>query len=430
MRALIFVMLIAAVPAVGADDVDFDTWFTGETLRVDLFRTGDAEGDVYSLDEIIVEGPWAGSRTKLIDTLNRGFFLYSVFDNESGKLIYSRGFSSVFGEWLTTDEAKQRKRSIGETARIPRPRKTVDLAVSKRDKHNNFVEFYRVTIDPNSHNNAEQGYSDAGFKVIDLHVPAEPRKVYDILILPEGYTEEEAEKLRSDAERMANVILETKPYSEMKDMIAVRTIEAYSRESGIDQPREGIWKDTLFDARFNAFDSPRYVLTINNKAIADAAANAPYDAVAIMLNTERYGGGGIFNAYTTFAVDNEWAGYLLTHEGGHSFSGLGDEYYTSDVAYTDFYTADAEPWEPNVTALLDPENLKWKEFVTPGTPIPTPATDEYKKDVVGAFEGAGYMAKGLYRPAFDCKMISRANIDYCPVCMEAVRQMIRFYTEE
>ncbi|HUX06997.1 MAG TPA: peptidase M64 N-terminal domain-containing protein, partial [Acidobacteriota bacterium] len=141
MRALIFVMLIAAVPAVGADDVDFDTWFTGETLRVDLFRTGDAEGDVYSLDEIIVEGPWAGSRTKLIDTLNRGFFLYSVYDNESGKLIYSRGFSSVFGEWLTTDEAKQRKRSIGETARMPRPRKAVDLAVSKRDKHNNFVEF-------------------------------------------------------------------------------------------------------------------------------------------------------------------------------------------------------------------------------------------------------------------------------------------------
>ncbi len=428
MRAILALVLFIVVPCAGADDVDFDTWFTGETLRVDLFRTGDAEGDVYSLDEIMIEGPWAGSRTKLIDTLNRGFFLYSVYDTESGKLIYSRGFSSVFGEWLTTDEAKQRKRSIGETARIPRPRKTVDLTVSKRDDHNNFVEFHRVTIDPNSHNNAVQG--GGAIKVIDLHVPAEPRKVYDILILPEGYTKEEAEKLRADAERMAKFLLETKPYSEMKDKIAVRTLEAFSRESGIDQPREGIWKDTLFDARFNAFDSPRYVLTINSKAIADVAASAPYDAVAIMLNTERYGGGGIFNAYLTFAVENEWAGYLLTHEGGHSFSGLGDEYYTSDVAYTDFYTADVEPWEPNVTALLDPENIKWKEFVTPGTPIPTPATDEYKEGVVGAFEGAGYMAKGLYRPAFDCKMISRANVDYCPVCMAAVREMILFYTEE
>jgi hypothetical protein len=429
MTGLILAVLLLFGSTVAAADVDFDTWFTGDTLRIDLYRTGDHDSDLYSLDNIKIEGPWPGTRTKLIDTLNRGFFLYSVYDNETGTLLYTRGFSSVFGEWLTTDEAKQRKRTIGETARIPRPKNTFDLTVSKRDDNNVFFEIYRVTIDPNNHNVCQdKTYADC--KVIDLHVPAEPHKVFDIVFLPEGYTAAEADKLRNDAERMAKVLLETKPYNELADKIAIRVVEAFSRESGIDQPREGIWKDTLLDARFNAFDSARYVLTENNKAIADVASSAPYDVVLIMLNTERYGGGGIYNAYACFAVDNEWGNYLMTHEGGHSMSGLGDEYYTSDVAYTDFYKPTAEPWEPNITALLDPENLKWKEFVTPGTPIPTPATDEYKNGVVGAFEGAGYMAKGLYRPCFDCKMLSRANIDYCPVCMAAVRQAIIFYTEE
>jgi len=264
--------------------------------------------------------------------------------------------------------------------------------------------------------------------VISLHVPAKPNKVYDILILPDGYTVEQAEKLRSDAERVADILLATKPYNELKDRIAVRAIEAFSRESGIDQPRKGIWRDTLFDTSFNSFDSERYVLTTANKTIRDVAANAPYDALLIMLNTKRYGGGGILNQYATFAVDNEWTGYLLTHEGGHSMAGLGDEYYSSQVAYSEFYKPGLEPWEPNITALLDPDDIKWKHLIRPGTPIPTPATEEYK-DVVGAFEGAGYAAKGLFRPAYDCKMFSRSDIDYCPVCMEAVRFMILFNTE-
>ena len=429
MRAILALVLFVIVPCAGADDVDFDTWFTGEAMRIDLVRSGNAESHSYNLDEIIIEGDWPGARIKLVDTTNRGHYLYSVIDKESGKLLYSRGFGSVFGEWLTTDEAKVRSRAIGESARVPRPRKEFDLTVSERDEFNNFVEIYRVGIDPNNHNvRNERTY--AGMKVIDIHVPAEPHKVYDVIILPEGYTEEEAPKLRADAKRITEFILSIKPYDELKDHMAFRTIEAFSRESGIDQPRKGIWRDTLFDCGFNAFDSERYVLTIANKMIGDVAANAPYDAVLIMLNTERYGGGGILNTYATFAVDNEWGGYLVTHEGGHSFSGLGDEYYTSDVAYTDFYKPGVEPWEPNITALLDPENIKWKEYVTPGTPIPTPDEEQYRDGVVGAFEGAGYCAKGLYRPSYDCKMLSRANIDYCPVCMAAVKEMILFYTEE
>lgn len=428
MSVIWMIVVFLFAPAVTPGSDDFDTWFSGDTMRVDLYQSGNAETAMWSLDEVIHEGAWPGTRTKLVDTTNLGLYQFRVLDAESGALLYSRGFCSMFGEWQTTDEAKKTNRSIGETMRFPYPRKPIELALYKRDDKNDFAEMFRVAIDPNYHT-VRQGLTYADFKVLDLHVPAEPRKVYDVLILPEGYTKSEAEKLRADTERVKDILLKTKPYSEMKDIVAVRAVEAFSRESGIDEPRNGIWRDTLFDASYNSFDSARYVLTPNSKTLHDVAANAPYDALLIMVNSPRYGGGGIFNLYTTFAVDSEWAEYLVTHEAGHSFAGLDDEYYTSDVAYTEFYKPGVEPWSPNVTALLDPANLKWGDMVAEGTPIPTPDTDEYK-EVVGAFEGACYVAKGLYRPCFDCKMKSKANIDYCPVCMQGVRRLLEFYTED
>lgn len=425
-RVLLVLILVSA--PLGADD--FDNWFTGYTMRVDLYHTGTHDTEMFSLDEIVREGRWPGTRTKLIDNMNLGQYFLSVYDSESGALIYSRGFSSLFGEWMTTDEAKKIRRTMSESVRFPYPRKPVEVAISVRDEENIFREIYRAPIDPDYHNVClDRRHADT--PVINIHVPDDPRKVFDVLILPDGYTAAEWEKLRNDAARSAKVLLTTKPFSEYKDKISVRALEVFSRDSGPDEPRQGIWRDTAFGAGFNTFDSARYMMTKEIKAMRDYAANAPYDALLIMVNTPRYGGGGIFNLYTTYSVDNEYTSYLITHEGGHSMAGLGDEYYTSQVAYTDFHKQGVEPWEPNVTALLDPANVKWSDFVTEGVPIPTPATDEYKKDgIVGAFEGAGYMAKGLYRPAFDCKMISKGDIDFCPVCMANVRKLIEFYVEE
>jgi hypothetical protein len=161
-----------------------------------------------------------------------------------------------------------------------------------------------------------------------------------------------------------------------------------------------------------------------------------------------------------------WPDYVFVHEFGHSFAGLGDEYYSSDVAYTDFYPADVEPWEPNLTALLEGRDLKWGHLVADGTPIPTPwekalydslvtvrgdldtESATYDEDVakidaersgileesaysgkVGAFEGAGYASEGVYRPALDCRMFSKSLAPFCPVCMEAIERMIDFHTE-
>lgn len=427
MRAIWLAVILVLPASLAYGEDTFDIWFTGDTLRVDLYHSGTSEESVLSLDDVIIEGPWPGTRTKLIDDMNLGHYLFSIYDAESKEQIYSRGFSSLFGEWQTIDEAKKIRRTISESVRFPCPRKTFELAVFDRDKKGRFVEIYRVTIDPNYHTvRKEKRY--AGFEVIELHVPAEPSKVYDVLILPDGYSAGELEKLHRDAQRSADILLSTKPYSEMKDKIAVRAIEAISADSGPDEPREGIWRDTVFDTSFNAFDLPRYVLTFANKTIRDVAANAPYDALLIMVNSDRYGGGGIFNLYTTYTADSEWAAYLITHEAGHSFVGLGDEYYTSKVAYNEFYPRGIEPWEPNITALLDPSNVKWSDMIVESTPIPTPEEEKYK-NTVGVFEGAGYSAEGLYRPYKDCKMFSKGDLEYCPVCMAAVRRLIEFYTE-
>lgn len=421
---LFILALSVAVPAI-ADD--YDQWFGPDTMRVDLYHTGTIEISAYSLDEVIIEGPWPGTRTKLIDTLNLGNSMFYIYDAETAKLIYSRGFSTMYGEWQTTAEAKERPRTMRESVRFPVPKKPFYLTVAERNDEMEFIEMYRVKIDPNFRNvRREIRYKD--WETYDIHVPDEPHRCFDVVILADGYTADEQDKLLADAKRAVGYYLETSPYSEHKDIVAFRTIGIVSRESGIDMPRRDIWVDTALDTSFNSFDSARYVLTLANKEMRDIAANVPYEVIVIMVNTDRYGGGGIYNLFNTFAADAIEAKYLALHESGHSFAGLGDEYYTSQVSYEEFYKPGVEPWEPNITALLDPENVKWKEFIKEGTPIPTPATEEYA-GVIGAFEGAGYVAKGFYRPMLDSMMKSKI-LNYGPVNSACIIKVLNFYTEK
>ena len=104
---------------------------------------------------------------------------------------------------------------------------------------------------------------------------------------------------------------------------------------------------------------------------------------------------------------------------------LADEYSGSGSASEDFYETDKEPWEPNITTLVSFDK-KWKDMLLPGTPVPTPDTDEWKGKV-GVFEGAGYMENGVYRPYIDCSMnVVRFN-NFCPVCKRSISRMIEFY---
>jgi hypothetical protein len=304
-----------------------------------------------------------------------------------------------------------------------------------------------------------------------LLTSGDPHNKVDLVFLGDGYTKSEMKKFKKDVKHFADRLFAASPFDKNKNKFNVWFIETPSSDSGIDEPRQNIWKNSLFGCSYNSFDSERYVLTFENKTIRDIAALAPYDQIYIIFNTERYGGGGIFNLYSTcYSTDKGetsywWPDYVFVHEFGHAFAGLGDEYYTSDVAYNEFYPLDVDPWEPNV-GIRQNGQIKWQNMMEKDTPIPTPwskaaydsldqllrsldrAADDYKEKYkkivaerdqlfdsqkyvgkVGAFEGSGYASKGLYRPFMDCRMFSKGLVDFCPVCQEAIEKMIEFQTK-
>jgi IgA Peptidase M64/Peptidase M64 N-terminus len=442
----------------------------GGTLRVDYYHTGNAKEERFSLDRVVLEPlPWPGNPARSIDTTNRGKYSFEVMDAASGRLLYSRGFSSIYGEWETTGEAATINRTFSESLRFPAPDQPVRIVVKKRDPGNVFREAWTVNVDPGDKFVTPGAAPDAG-ALIALHRSGDPATKLDFLILGDGYTARERAKFERDARRLVATLFATSPFKERQRDINVWGLCPAAAQSGISRPSQHVYRRSPIGATYDAFDSERYVLTFENKAFRDVAANAPYEVVEILTNSATYGGGGIFGLYSTVAADSVWAPYIFVHEFGHHIAGLADEYYTSDVAYLP--AADrVEPWEPNATALLDPAALKWKDLVAPGTPVPTPWPKEtferYTKEVqqkrrairaanrpeaemdalfrdeekhdtallnegphagkVGAFEGANYEARGYYRPQADCIMFTRDNVPFCAVCQRAIEAILDLY---
>jgi len=463
LTSLLLALAVAAQPA------DFDTRFTGATLRFDYHHAGDAGEEHVALDALRLEGAWPGSRTQLLDTTNLGKYLFEVLDPATQQVLWSRGFASIYGEWETTGEAKRVWRVFEESQRFPEPRMPVQLVLKKRQGDGTFREIFAQLVDPAARFTDRAPLRTDG-RVIPVLESGPPATQLDILVLADGYTAGEAAKFEADVRRLSAVLLDTEPFRARKGDISLRALHVASPQSGISDPRRGQWRDSALGCSFNAFDSDRYVLTYRNRELREAAAQAPYDALIILFNGRKYGGGGIFNLWATCASDSSQSPYVFVHEFGHSFGGLADEYYSSQVSYEDFVAPGTEPWEPNVTALLDPARLKWADLVAPGTPLPTPwgkaaydARDlEYQKrraeiaqlgddaaaealmaevkaatspmlqgdanfGQVGAFEGAAYEAQGLYRPEVDCIMFTRNPASFCRVCARAVERVLDLY---
>jgi hypothetical protein len=405
--------------------VSFDEYFEDKTLRFDYFHTGNKENDSYSFDELIEEPFWGGSKVNLIDKFNYGKYRFEVYDEASNTLIYSRGYSTLFNEWQTTEEAKQNYKTFSETVTFPFPKKSVVVNFYGHNRKNELLKKFEFRIDPENYFIIPERVAE--YKNFEVLNSGDPSVKVDIVIIPEGYTEDEMEKFKKDCERFSGYLFNSSPFKENKEKFNIWGIEAPSLESGVDIPKEDIWKKTLVNSTFYTFDLERYLMTSDNKSLRNVASNAPYDQIYILANSDKYGGGAIYNYYSLSVSDNKYSEFVITHEFGHGFASLADEYYTSDVAYQDFYPLDVEPTDPNLTTLIDFDS-KWKDLVEEGTPIPTPDTDEFK-DKVGAFEGGGYMEKGIYRPTHDCSMKSIAVDNFCPVCKRAIQQMIDFYSE-
>lgn len=440
-----------------------------QTMRLDYYHTGNSKQEFFSVDRVIVEPvAWPGDPTQPIDSSNLGKYLFEVREQNSKRLLYSRGFASIFGEWETTDEAGRMLRTFHESFRFPAPPMPVEIVLQKRDAKNVFQQVWTTVVDPQDIFIDRSQWKPPG-PLITIQKMGEPAHKVDFLILGDGYTASEVRKFEADARRLTEVLFGTSPFKEQRKNFNVWALCPIASESGISRPSTGIYRDSPLGATYDAFGSERYVLSFDNRAIRKTAQFAPYEFIEILANNRTYGGGGIFNLYSTVAADNAFANYVFVHEFGHHFAALADEYYTSAVAYAPA-TDRVEPWEANVTALLDPQTLKWKDLVLSDTPIPTPWNKEpfenYSREIqrrrvqlrkdkrpetemealfreelkhehemfanekyagrVGAFEGANYEAKGYYRPEIDCIMFSRTD-RFCAVCRRAIERVIAMY---
>ncbi|MCB9014879.1 MAG: peptidase M64 [Lentimicrobiaceae bacterium] len=418
-------LLIAILVTLGfSSSAQFSKYFYNKTLRIDYVHTGNATSDAYAIDELIEEPFWGGSKVNLVNAMDYGNYKVTVQDIESGTVIYKHNYSSLFSEWQTTGEAKETFRAYPENVVIPSPRKPVMVDFYNRTRNNEWILKFSYKLDPSSYFIKKERRHEYPSFVINQ--AGDPSVCLDIVFIPEGYTADEMEKFKADCNRLSDFLLKCNPFDEYKNKINIVGVLAPSIESGADIPGKGVWKKTILNSSFYTFDIDRYLTTYDMKSVRDVAANVPYDQICIVANSQVYGGGGIYNHYALFTSDNPYANYVFVHEFGHSFAGLGDEYYNSEVAYEDFYNLKVEPWEPNLTTLVD-FDAKWKSMVTPGAPIPTPASEK-DKYAVGAYEGGGYMTKGVYRPAHDCTMKSLSYNNFCPVCKKAIRDMLETYT--
>ena len=427
---------------------EFDEYFLDKTMRMDYFHSGGLKTGMLGLDRVVSDGSWAGSSTRLVDDLNLGKYLFEVIDRQTNRVIYSRGFGSIYGEWEKTLESREVYRTFHESLRFPWPKRPVQVALNVRDAENNFHEIWSIIIDPSSRFVNSTDRVPNG-EVWTLFENGPPSQKVDLVVIREGYTEAELPKFHADATRLFDALFEEEPFKSRKADFNVWGLDLPSAESGVSRPRAGQFRRTPLSVGYNIFDSERYVLTYDNRALRAAAMAAPYEFLEIVVNEEQYGGGGIFNFQSTAAADTRFAEYIFIHKFGHHFAGLADEYYTSDVAYETGAAYHSEPWEANVTALHDPNNVKWGDLIERETPLPTPwdktafeessnaaqaerrelrgvgapetelahlFTKQMERETallqamahagkVGAFEGASYEPTGLYRPEIDCIMI-------------------------
>ncbi len=461
--------ILTSILLVGpAGDDDYSAEFTDQTVRMDTFHMGTGGREQVGLDRFRLDGEWAGPRTGLVHDEALGAYRFEVRRKRDDALICAQGYSSIFGEWETTAAAQKGAwMSFHESVRFPQPRHPVQVRLLKRDARGAFVKIFEQDLDPGGTMLDRSPVARTG-DVTALVNHGPPRAKVDLVLLADGYRAGEGQKFLKDANRLIKALFALEPFKRRAADFNVWAVHTPSVDSGLPVPRERLWRRTALGASFDTMGSARYVLTYENRAFRDAAAQVPYDTAVILCNTRRYGGGGIFGLYATCAVDNAFADYLFVHEFGHSFTGLGDEYYTSSVAYEDLRPLDVEPWRPNVTAHPERATLKWGDLVQTSTPVPTTWPQEefdrvsyaYQKErtrlrdenapeerleelarttgerlqgllrgaqhagKVGTFEGCEYRGKGLYRPEIDCLMFTRMAGRYCSVCERALEGTI------
>ena len=428
MKKTLFFMLCSLL-CMSAYAQNFNDIFENKTLRVDYIFTGDSQKQEVYLDELSSLPEWAGRRHHLSELPLAGNGEIIMKDKTSGQIIYRTSFSSLFQEWVSEEEAKRVRKGFENSFLLPFPKNKAIITIALKDVYHKASASLTHEIDPKDiliHQRGSNRITPHRY----LQQSGKQEDCIDVAIVAEGYTEHDMDLFYKDAQTACDALFEHEPFKKLKNKFNIVAVASPSLDSGVSIPGKNEWKSTAVSSHFNTFYSDRYLTTSRVKSIHNWLAGIPYEHIIILANTDTYGGGGIYNSYTLTTAHHPMFKPVVVHEFGHSFGGLADE-YAYDAAPSPQYPYEIEPWEQNITTMVD-FGSKWKDMVPAGTPVPTPVrtkeADLYSK--VGAYEGAGYTQKGIYRPTTECRMkINEAPV-FCPVCQRALERLINFYTEK
>ena len=408
---------------------NFEQNFEDKTLRLDYIFSGNANEQHISVDQLNVSPRWYGKRIRLAEVPMEGNGQVTMRRHSTGEVIYRNSFSTLFQEWITNPEAQDITKAFENVFLVPMPRDTVDVTVELRNNRRQVTAALTHTVVPTDILIRRIGEHDVT-PFCYVQQADDTTRCIKIAYVAEGYQKDEMQVFLNDVDVAHEAMFEHEPFKSMRDRFTVVAVMSESKESGTSEPNKGIWKNTVLHSHFNTFYMDRYLTTLHLKDLHDVLAGIPYEHIIVLVNTDRYGGGGILNSYNLTSTHHKKYRPVVVHEFGHSFAGLADE-YAYDNENLDMYPTDVEPWEPNITTRVDFHG-KWENLIKKGTPLPTPLSEDPKtiQTRVGLFEGAGYQMTGAYRGVQDCRMRTNENPEFCPVCKQAVQRVIDFYTKE
>lgn len=412
MKYLHIYLIFCFLSVISLHAQSYDEYFTNKSLRVDYIFSGNALSQSIYLDGLSQLPTWAGRKHHLSELPLKGNGQIVVRDVESQQIIYKTSFSSLFQEWLSIDEAQTVSKAFENTFLLPFPLRPVEVEVTLLNMRQEIMASMKHLVDPNDILIHKRGKTHITPHTYLLKNGNEEDCI-DVAILAEGYTMDEMNIFHQDAQIACEALFDHEPFKSMKKHFNIIAVESPSADSGVSIPGKGVWKNTAFGSHFDTFYSARYLTTGQVKSIHNALAGIPYEYIIILANTEEYGGGGIYNSYTLTTAHHPMFRPVVVHEFGHSFGGLADEYFYENDTMTDTYPLDIEPWEQNITTRVDFQS-KWSDMMD--------------KHSVGLFEGGGYSAKGIYRPADYCRMRTNDYPGFCPVCQRSLKRLIQFYT--
>lgn len=444
MKTLI-TLILTTIPLL-ATAQSFERYFDDATLRLDYIFAGNAREQHVYLDKMYRQNRWAGRRNRLSEKFLNGNGQLTVTDHTTHDTIYVWTFSTLFQEWLAYDEAKQVDKAFQCSYNIPYPKSPVDVCVTLTDNHNRVTTSMTHTVDPKDILIRPIGDNGIPYRYIwqgtdELNIT----DCIDLAIVADGYSAASMDKFYADCQRAVDALFAWEPFASLRNRFNVVAVGAPSLDDGPSVPHRNVWNRGTTNSHYDTFYSNRYLMSQDMHRIYDLLSGVPFEHVMVLVNTDTYGGGGIYNQVLFSTSDHPKFRQVFVHEFGHSYAGLADEYAYDDMD-SEVYPADTEPWEPNITTLKD-FSQKWGDLMPKGQPIPTPLNpkvpDFQKIDlndtkaidrlnaatqVVGVFEGAGYQSKGCYRPAQECRMKINEVRDFCPVCNRAIRRATDFYT--